>query len=237
MRTLAISHQRDAGPGVFAEAVIAAGHDLDFWHIAESPAPADPRAYDAVMTFGGAMHPDQGAQHPWLEPEVELLAALIERQVPLLGVCLGSQLVARAAGGEVARASEPEIGWHPVELTPAGEADPVLGPLAPGFEAFSWHSYEGRPPAEAVVLAVSPVCVQAYRLGDAAWGIQFHAEVSAADASAWIDDYEADPDAVRIGVDPVALAAETRPRIAAWNDLGRELCGRFLARAEALRGS
>jgi len=175
MRTLAISHQRDAGPGVFAEAAVAAGHDLDFWHVAESPPPADPRDYDAVMTFGGSMHPDQGDQHPWLDPEVELLAELLDREVPVLGVCLGAQLVVRAAGGEIARAREPEIGWHRVELTASGESDPLLAPLAPGFEAFGWHSYECRPPAGAAVLATSPVCVQAFRVGACAWGIQFHA--------------------------------------------------------------
>ena len=121
MRTLAISHQRDAGPGVFTEAAAAAGHELDVWHIAESATPpADPLAYGAVMTFGGSMHPDEVGEYPWLGPEIGLLGRLLARRVPVLGVCLGSQLLARAAGGEVARASEPEIGWHPVELTDAG---------------------------------------------------------------------------------------------------------------------
>jgi len=232
MRTLAISHQRDAGPGVFADAVAAAGHELDVWHVAETDSPpADPRTYGAVMTFGGSMHPDQGAVYPWLDPEVRVLADLIEREVPLLGVCLGSQLLARAAGGDVRRAPEPEIGWHPVELTAAGTDDPLLGPLAPGFEAFGWHSYEVVPPAGATLLATSPVCGQAYRVGASTWGIQFHAEVSAQDAATWIDDYESDPDAVAIGVDPDALHAQTRTRISAFNQLGRELCGRFLAAA------
>ena len=235
MRTLAISHQRDAGPGVFSEAVAAAGHELDVWHVAESATPpADPLGYGAVMTFGGSMHPDQVGEHPWLGPEVGLLGRVLARRIPVLGVCLGSQLLARAAGGEVARASEPEIGWHAVELTEAGAADPVLGPLAPGFEAFQWHSYECHLPAGAVLLAVSPVCGQAFRVGERAWGIQFHAEVSAADAAHWIDDYEADPDAVRVGVDPVALGAQTSERIGAWNELGRGICERFLARAEAV---
>ena len=236
MRTLAISHQRDAGPGVFTEAAAAAGHELDVWHVAESATPpADPLAYGAVMTFGGSMHPDQVREYPWLGPEIGLLGRLLARRVPVLGVCLGSQLLARAAGGQVARASEPEIGWHPVELTDAGAVDPVLGALAPRFEAFQWHSYECRPPAAAELLATSPVCGEAYRLGDRVWGIQFHAEVSAADAAHWIDDYKADPDAVRIGVDPVALGAQTSERIDAWNALGRGLCERFLARAAQLQ--
>jgi GMP synthase-like glutamine amidotransferase len=232
MRALAISHQPDAGPGVFAEAISAAGHELDLWSIADaSEPPADPFGYDAVMTFGGAMTVDQPDEHGWIEPEKELLAGLIDAGVPLLGVCLGSQLVCEAAGGAARRAQEPEIGWHPVELTAEGEGDPLLGPLAPSFEAFQWHSYECVPPDGATILASSPVCVQAYRVGETTWGIQSHPEVSAADAAHWIDDYRSDPDAVRIGVDPAALGAETEGRIAAWNEDGRDLCLRFLAAA------
>jgi GMP synthase (glutamine-hydrolysing) len=234
VRTLAISHQRDAGPGVFEEAIEAAGHKLDLWQIAESDRPpADPFGYDAVITFGGAMHADQTGDHAWLPAETQLLARLLDRGVPLLGVCLGAQLLVVAAGGEARRASEPEIGWHRVELTDEGGADPLLAPLAPGFEAFQWHSYECVPPPGAVILAESPVCPQAFRIGDRAWGIQFHSEVSAADAADWTDDFAADPDAVRIGIRPERLHAETAPRIEAWNELGRAMCVRFLDAAGA----
>ena len=78
------------------------------------------------------------------------------------------------------------------------------------------------------MLARSPVCIQAYRIGELAWGIQFHAEVSQADAGSWIDDYRVDPDAIALGIDPSRLHAETAPRIEAWNQLGRELCDRFV---------
>src|SRR5919201_22262 len=108
MRALVISHQRDAGPGVFAPALMDAGHELDVWHFAETDRPlADPHAYDAVLTFGGAMHADQGSEHPWIEAELALLAEMLERGTPLLCVCLGAQLLAAAAGGSAARASEP----------------------------------------------------------------------------------------------------------------------------------
>lgn len=232
MRTLAISHQRDTGPGVFAEAISAAGHELDVWHIAETPEPpADPLGYDAVIAFGGAMHADQEDDHGWIATEKALLAELLAHRVPLLGVCLGSELLAGAAGGQARRASRPEIGWHPVALTADGAADPLLGPLAPSFEAFQWHSYECVPPEDATTLATSAVCVQAFRVGERAWGIQFHAEVSAADLVGWTDDYSSDPDAARIGIDPAVLRAQNEPRIEAWNSLGRALCVRFLALA------
>lgn len=234
LRTLAISHQRDAGPGVFAEAIEAAGSGLDVWHVAETDdPPADPFGYDAVLSFGGAMHPHQETDHAWIAPEKALLAELVEAGKPVLGVCLGAQLLAAASGGRVERASRPEIGWYEVELTDEGAADPLLAPLAPGFEAFQWHSYECLPGPDWALLARSPVCAQAFRVGDRAWGIQFHAEVSAADLLHWAADYATDPDALRIGIDPDELRAASEPRIGAWNELGRRFCSRFLELAAA----
>ena len=230
MRTLAIVHQSDAGPGVFADEMRERGVELDEWLLSERG--TGPRfeiaEYDAVLTFGGAMHADQEDRHPWLRFEKDFLAAMIDDSMPILAVCLGCQVLADAAGGSARRASVPEIGWCEVEITEEGERDPVIGPLAPRFTGFQWHSYEALPPEGAPILARSPVCAQAYRVGEVAWGIQFHAEVSAADAEKWIDEYRSDEDAVRMGVDPEALRSETREKIGDWNRLGRELCGRFL---------
>lgn len=229
LRALSIAHQRDAGPGVFADAMRSQGVQHDVWLRSEQDQPpGDPRDYDAVLVFGGAMHADHEDRHPWLREEKGLLAELLERQVPLLGVCLGAQLLAEAAGAPARRASRPEIGWHDVEVTDAGAEDPLLAPLAPRFEAFQWHSYECPLPPGATALARSDVCLQAYRIGDSAWGIQFHAEVARGDVEAWIDDYRSDEDAVRIGLDPNALRRRTDSSIEEWNELGRALCARFL---------
>ena len=184
--------------------------------------------YDAVLTFGGAMHGDQEDRHPWLRFEKDFLAAMIDDRMPVLAVCLApSSSPTRPADRRKGRASRRSAGGG-VEVTEEGKSDPLIGPMAPSFEAFQWHSYESLPPEGAVILARSPVCVQAYRVGEVAWAIQFHAEVTAADAGKWIDDYRSDEDAVRIGVDPKALWAETEEKIGKWSRLGRELCGRFL---------
>lgn len=233
MRVLAIVHQRDAGPGVFAEAIDAAGARLEVWEPWAGTPLRRPAAYDAVLTFGGSMHPDQGRSHAWIDGERALLAELVQREVPTLAVCLGAQLLAGAGGGTVARASRPEIGWYPVELTDAGAADPLLGPLAPGFEALEWHSYACALPPDATALARTATCLQAYRIGRQAWGIQFHAEVTRADLHGWIEDYRSDEDAVAIELDPAALRDECERKIGAWNELGRGLCARFLAVAAA----
>jgi GMP synthase (glutamine-hydrolysing) len=228
VRALSIVHQADAGPGVFADVIRARGWELETWMPPTQAQPADAGSYDAVLAFGGAMNADQEDQHPWLVGEKALLREVIAAGTPILGVCLGSQLLAEAAGARPGRAAEPEIGWREVELTAEGREDPLLGPLAPSFEAFQWHSYEAPLPPGATPLARSPVCLEAYRLDGRAWGIQFHAEVTLADVAHWIDDYRSDPDAVRIGLDPEELRTETAPRIGAWNRLGAGICQRFL---------
>ncbi len=229
MRALAIVHQVDAGPGVFAQAAAGHGWELTTWSIAaDQQPPADPLGFDAVMSFGGAAHPDQEHHYGWLGVEKALLARVLAARVPLLGVCLGAQLLADAGGGAARRAARPEIGWHEMQISQAGAADPVLAPLAPRTTTFQWHSYECVLPPGAVALAHSRVCVQAYRLGSCAWGIQFHAEVTLGDARCWVQTYGNDPDAVGAQVDPGTLTAQTEREIDRWNDVGRGLCGRFL---------
>ncbi len=232
MRALAIVHERDAGPGVFADAMRARDVELDAWYRAEQEAPpSDLGEYGAVLTFGGAMHVDHEDRHPWLSDEKAMLRDLIENGTPLLGVCLGAQLLAEAAGATPRPARQPEIGWYEVEVTEEGEEDPLLAALAPSFEAFQWHSYESPLPPDATPLARSPACLQAYRLGERAWGIQFHAEVTLQDAESWMDDYGSDEDAGRLAIDMEAFRERTRRMIGRWNELGRGLCERFLEAA------
>jgi GMP synthase (glutamine-hydrolysing) len=232
VRILSVVHQANAGAGVFREEAEAGGHELVQWVPSAAPLP-HLEDVDAAMVFGGEMHVDQEQAHPWLRPEKDLLRELLQHRVPVLGVCLGSQLLAEAAGGSPRRASETELGWRRIEVTDEGETDPVIGPLTPAFEAFQWHHYEAPLPPGATPLARTPVCLQAFRLdGDRAWGVQFHAEVSKEDLNSWFDGFDNDRDAVATGADPEALRSESKEKIAAQNQLGRDLAGRFFAEAE-----
>ena len=230
MRLLTIIHEADAGPGVFLEALSESGATVDAWvppEQAEAPAPAG--AYDAILGFGGSVHPDQHPEHPWLTAEKRFLAEALRERVPMLGVCLGAELIAVAEGAAVRRIPRPEIGWYDVTLTAAGLADPVLGPVGRSFPALEWHSYEAVLPAGATALARSDSSLQAYRIGGRAWGIQFHAEVTAADFHHWLETYPSfDEDAIQAGIDVDAIAAATDERIEAWNTIGRGICERFL---------
>jgi len=236
VRVLSIVHERDAGSGTFADVAAERGDELVEWIPADTPAPP-PGEFAATLVFGGGMHVDHETAHPWLVGEKELLRGLLATGTPTLGVCLGAQLLAEAAGGAAHRAPAPEIGWTPVELTSTAANDPILGPLPVRFDSFQWHSYEIALPAGAVPLARSARYLQAFRL-DAmpAWGIQFHAEVTVPTIASWIRDYGREEDAIAAGLDAEALLAESERAIGAWTRLGSGLCGRFLDRAAAIRG-
>jgi GMP synthase (glutamine-hydrolysing) len=224
---LAIIHGSNARAGVFGDVVEELGHRLDEWSLAwETPIPKPLDSYGAVLVFGGAMHADQDRRHPWLREENFFLQRLLDIGLPTLGICLGVQLLAKAAHSWVGPLDNAEIGWYDVELSEEGVEDPVLGRLPPRFEAFQWHYYTYGVPAGAQELARSERCTQAFRLGERVWGVQFHPEVTLAQVESWIADPEdPPPDAER-------LLAETRPRIEQWNALGRELCGAFIEAAE-----
>jgi GMP synthase-like glutamine amidotransferase len=223
MRVLAVTHGPSVGAGVFAEVIRAAGHDLEEWCVPVAPSQPSNR-HDATIVLGGGMHADQEELHPWLLPELDFIAGTLDRGAPLLGVCLGAQLIARAAGGRVIRAPAPEVGWREVTLTAAAGADPVLSPLPERFDAFQWHHYTWELPA-ATELARGGGLSQAYRLGERAWSVQFHPEVTAAQIARWIAEDPADV------ADEAALRSATRERIGPWNRLGRELCATFLRAA------
>ncbi len=131
--------------------------------------------------------------------------------------------------------SEPEIGWYEVETTEAAATDPVLGSLPSRFTAYQWHSYCSDLPPGAVELATSPVCLQAYRLGDSAWGTQFHAEVTSEICNGWISSYDTDPDAIALGFDQDEARAAVAQNIDRWNEIGRGLARGFLGYVSAGR--
>lgn len=152
--------------------------------LAGQPLPAHDEVAGAVF-MGGPMNVDEVERFPALAAEREWLAAAVERRMPVLGICLGAQLLARALGAEVRPGEGPEVGFAPVDVTDPG--DPLLGGLAPRSEVLHWHgdAFDLPPGAEHLASSERTAC-QAFRAGNA-WGVLFHPEADFALVEAWLE--------------------------------------------------
>lgn len=188
-RILVIVNDVDSHLGNFANWMIRAGVEFDvrIGPVSGAPGAGELRAYDGLILLGGGYMPDETDRAPWLAGEADLVRRGLDTDLPMLGVCLGGQLIAQVIGGEVrARTGTPEKGYTWIDLTEAAAEDPVFAGVA-SRSAFL-ESHVDRIvdlPAEAVLLATSPACrFQAFRIGRA-WGTQFHPEASSDNISRW----------------------------------------------------
>ncbi|MBM6401710.1 type 1 glutamine amidotransferase [Phycicoccus sp. MQZ13P-5] len=197
--------------------------------------PSAPDAVDGVLLLGGGLMPDEDERAPWLPAERALTAAAVAQGRPLLGICLGAQVLAHVAGGTVVASSgRPEHGSVLVERLPASADDALFRALPPTFPAIEHHRDEVTllPPG-AVHLARSATCpVQAFRVGERAWGVQFHPEASAERLARWDPARLAgegfDLAALRVAADTAEPESEAAARILcrAFTDVVRGGAGR-----------
>jgi len=146
---------------------------------------------DLLIIMGGPMSVNDEREHPWLREEKELTAQAIRRGTPVLGICLGAQLIASALGARIRRNTSAEIGWHAVESVGAGEGP--AGPLPGRFLPFHWHGETFELPSGARHIARSAACEnQAFTVGDSVIALQFHLEATPESARALVDNCAAD---------------------------------------------
>lgn len=179
MRIAIVENTRVTHHGQVGVALHEAAALVDIWRPwSGQPLPASPDA-DALVVFGGEQSALDDHTHPYLPELARLMAAYTALDRPVLGICLGSQLLARAYGGDNHLGIAPEFGWVDVSLTDEGRADPVLSQVPPTFPIFQWHSDTFTLPPDAVHLAESPAARnQAFRIGRTTYGTQFHFEAS-----------------------------------------------------------
>ncbi len=214
----------------------AAGFRIRYVNFGRDPSqrPALDR-YAALIILGGPMNADQIDSHPNLITEVDVIREALERDMSVLGICLGAQLLAKALGGRVVRNAEREIGWYDVELTDAGASDPVLSAFARRQRVFQWHEDGIELPPGVEHLASSPASpVQAFRHGEHAYGLQFHLEVNAALIERWLS-VPAHREVLaeeRGNVDPDRIRAEVPRCIDDIEALSRQTFSRWIDRFE-----
>lgn len=190
--------------GTFAEVLDRRGMRTEYVRLFAGDSIGDGVATAAALVFlGGPMSVNEEHRYPYLIAEKALIRRALETDTPVLGVCLGAQLLAAAAGSRVFPGPRPEIGWTPVSLTLEGRQDPVLGGVAELASVFHWHGETFDLPPGATRLAFSALTMnQAFCLGARAYGLQFHLEVTAAMVDAWLREYARD-----LGADAATTAS------------------------------
>jgi GMP synthase (glutamine-hydrolysing) len=178
LRALHIINEPSGPGGLFLPPLESRGFVIDNVDSTRGELPGTLRGYDAVISCGGTANTHETDIHAWIDHEIGLLEEALRDRIPVMGLCLGAQLLNRAAGGSALPSDPPEVGWVEVETTPAAATDPVLGAVPRLFSAMQWHYYACEPPVGAVELARNATCVQAFRVGEVAWGTQFHIEVT-----------------------------------------------------------
>lgn len=195
------------------------------------PAQLDLAQAAGLVVMGGPMNVDEVDKFPFLAREVEWMRQAVAAGLPLLGICLGSQLLAKAMGAKVYPNAVKEIGWYEIELEPAAADDLLFAGSAARETVFQWHGDTFDLPPGAVHLAFSPGCrQQAFRCGRAAWGLQFHVEVTAAIVDTWLTEAENRRELAGLDyIDPRAIAAQTPQMMPAMQALGDRVLPRFVS--------
>ncbi len=238
---LVVLHDVDDNLNELAAPLAEAGLRIVTWDVERDPAGAPP--VDALDRFSGIVSlgayagvPDE-PKHPWMTHEKRMLERALETGMPVLGLCFGSQLLAAAAGAAFRPSPVPELGWTSVRFTPDASTDPVLAPLVASaargaggndeVEVFHYHFDSYELPERAVLLAETDGIIEAFRVGDAAWGLQFHLEVGLATQLAWIAGGR--PVYEREGVDPAEQETLSHENWRLYREQAHEVGAAFAA--------
>jgi GMP synthase (glutamine-hydrolysing) len=188
MRVLVLQHIACEPPGTYEDVLRERGAEILRVEVDEWESLPDRREVDAIVCMGGPMSATDDPDLPWLTSEKAFVADAVGAGVPFWGVCLGVQLLAASLGARVYPGPAPEVGVLPVQLTDAARADRVFGGLPPELLTLQWHGDTFDLPSGGVLLAGSRAYPnQAFRVGAAAYGVQFHLEVSPELAREWAD--------------------------------------------------
>ncbi|MEA2271803.1 MAG: hypothetical protein QOI98_511 [Solirubrobacteraceae bacterium] len=179
---------------------------------------------DGILSFGGDQSVRELDRYPYLVDEVALLREAVERELPVLGVCLGSQLLAHAMGGEVTRLPQRVVAWEEVERLPAGEGDPVVGALPSPFRALHWNEDSfSVPPGAVELLTRSGPGGEAFRCGTSAWGVQFHCEADPVALETWYGEVKL----AAAGIDEAGARAADERHMPSQRKVAHALFGGF----------
>jgi GMP synthase (glutamine-hydrolysing) len=231
-RLLVFQHVAAEPLGTLDPLIRRRGHRIRFVNFERQPdAQPDVDRYRGLIVLGGPMNVEDQARRPHLRTELLAIERALAQDKPVLGICLGAQLLAHVLGAPIRRLPRPEIGWHEVHTTAAGRADPLLAELGERATVFQWHSYGFELPAGAEHLASSADCpYQAFRAGPRAYGFQFHIEMDAALIARWLATPDYERELLESGAPdgPAAILAQTHERVAPMQRKAHSVFNGFL---------
>jgi GMP synthase (glutamine-hydrolysing) len=229
---LVFQHDPFEDLGFFAEVLEKQGANFRTIRLFHGEMPAeDWERTSALIILGGPMSVADEEQYPFLRWEKTIIRAAIDEAVPLLGVCLGAQLIVAALGSAVYHGPVKEIGWYPISITPHGQVDSSLGYLPESPIVFQWHSDGFDLPSGALRLASSVYYQnQAFRLGKNIYGLQFHLEMTSAMIERWIDEHSKDLAQIPY-VHPDKIVSDTQNYLPALKYYAEKFLSEFIRRA------
>jgi GMP synthase (glutamine-hydrolysing) len=192
-KILVIQHNDDDNLNDLAAPFLEAGLEIVQWHAEKTPAPVDSLdGFSGLVSIGAFAGVEDEAETAWMTFERKLIESALAVEMPVLGLCLGSQWLASVAGAEVGKSGSPEVGWYEVEMTEEAASDPLMSALGPEPEVIQYHYDTFRwteVPAEVTILGTANGMNQAFRVGKNAWGTQFHIEMNLPTMLGWIASY------------------------------------------------
>jgi GMP synthase-like glutamine amidotransferase len=225
MRLIVLQHEQETRLGAFQHLLDAAHVDHEIAMTTNAPPLPAAEGFDGALVLGGSLN----AYDPRLLETRRWIRNNVLRGLPVFGVCLGGQLLASALGGVVAPSPAPEVGLHDVILTEDARRDQLFADLPDRFPVFGWHEDSFSLPPGAIPLAGSPACAhQAFRFGDAAYGLQFHPELRACDLDRWRGNSAYRRVAANAAQDWETLIAVLEEATPTLDALARHLLGRWL---------
>ncbi|MDF0695702.1 type 1 glutamine amidotransferase [Rhizobium sp. MC63] len=191
MRVAVVENMRNTGLGALATALEEAGAEIEWFRVwRDGSLPQDIAGHDALVVLGGEQSALDDETHPYLPELVRLTRRFGDAGKAVLGICLGSQILARAYGADNLLGAAREFGWHSIGVTGEGRSDPLLSDVGGEFTIFQWHADTFSLPQGAVCLATSPVAKnQAFRIGRAVYGTQFHFEADTEVVRQWKGEF------------------------------------------------
>ena len=188
---LIVKHIDIEGPGTLGDFLKSKGITYKVIELgAGEPLPLDLNGIEAVVVLGGPMNVDEEDKYPFLKPELAFIQKVLQKGLPFLGICLGSQLLAKAAGAKVVKSPVKEIGWYRIRLTGQGRHDPLFKHFVEEDVIYHWHGDMFHIPANGQLLATAEGCPhQALKVGKNAYGLQFHVEITDKSIKEWCDEY------------------------------------------------